>query len=145
LSALQTEFTSFGDNLLLAKNDQGLWSNIEREMRGLFVLRRGARAPNDPSVRMDRARQLVGNADIAGAIDQIAPLPGAARAQNWLQKARSFVATRKALDVIERTALASVTIAPSVAPPPLNPVLTNPVLSNPAPQTLPTAPAEPVE
>jgi hypothetical protein len=94
---------------------------------------------------MDRARQLVGNADIAGAIDQIAPLPGAARAQNWLQKARSFVATRKALDVIERTALASVTIAPSVAPSPLNPVLSNPVLSNPAPQTLPTAPAEPVE
>jgi hypothetical protein len=150
LSALQTEFAGFGDSLLQATNDQGLWSDVGREMRELFVLRRGARAQNDPSVRMERARNLVGNADIASAIDQIAPMPGAARAQIWLQKARSYVATRLALDAIERAALASVTIVPRVAPQLSDPAVSHPPLSNPAPanptpQTLPNAPAEPVE
>ncbi len=150
VSALQTEFAGLGDRLLLADADQGLWSNIQREMSTLFVVRRGAPTPNSPAMRMQRARQLVSNGDIAGAIDQIAPLPGATRAQAWLVKARNYVATHQALDVLERTALASVTVeaTPGLAAPvagaapslqQAQPVLPAPVLPT------PTAPAEPVE
>jgi hypothetical protein len=142
LSALQTEFARFADSLLLADADAGLWSNIQREMGSLFVLRRGASASNSPVLRMERARQLVGNGDIAGAIDQIAPLPGAARAQAWLEKARNYVATRQALDAIERSALASVTTTPAAE---AAPALAAPVAAPAQPQALPTQPAEPVE
>jgi hypothetical protein len=133
---------------LPADADQGLWSNIQHEMSSLFVIRRGSRAPNSPTSRMERAQQLVSNGDIAGAIDQVAPLPGAARAQSWLEKARNYVATRQALDTIDRTALALVTTAPPVAttPPLASPIPAAPSAQSPAqPQALPPQSAEPIE
>lgn len=129
LSALQSEFAEFGDTLLTADADTGLWNNFQREMRGLFVLRRGPPTANAPVSRMDRARQFVSSGDIASAIDQIAPLPGAARAANWLARARTFVTTRQALDVIERAAIANA--ATPVVSTPAAPATTEPLTEDP--------------
>ena len=78
---------------------------MQRELSQLFVLRRGAMPRNSPAMRLDRARQMVNSGDITGAVNQVAPLPGAAAAANWLQRARRYIATENALNVIERAAL----------------------------------------
>jgi hypothetical protein len=112
LSGLQSEFDGIDANLLTANPDAGLWATIQREAAELFVLRRGNLTANNPASRLDRAQQMVRSGDIAGAVDQVAPLPGAARVSNWLQRARRYVATENALNVIERAALAPVVVEP---------------------------------
>ncbi len=105
LSGLQSEFDGFDDKLANASVDAGIWVNMRRELSELFVLRRGNMPRNSPAMRLDRARQMVNSGDITGAVDQVAPLPGAAIAANWLQRARRYIATENALNVIERAAL----------------------------------------
>ncbi len=117
LSGLQSEFDGFDDKLVNASIDAGIWVTMRRELSQLFVLRRGDMPRNNPVMRLDRARQMVNGGDIAGAINQVAPMPGAARAANWLQRARRYVATENALNVIERAALVpAIAVDAPVAP-----------------------------
>lgn len=115
LSGLQSEFDGFDDKLANASVDAGIWVNMQRELSQLFVLRRGTMPRNSPVMRLDRARQMVNSGDITGAVNQVAPMPGAAVAANWLQRAQRYIATENALNVIERAALvpAIVVVAPA--------------------------------
>jgi hypothetical protein len=131
LSGLQSEFDGFDDKLINANVDAGIWINMQREFSELFVLRRGDMPRNSPAIRLERARQMVNSGDIAGAINQVAPMPGAAPAANWLQRARRYIATENALNVIERAALVPAQVPAQV--PALAPVV----------DAVPVAPASP--
>ena len=52
---------------------------------------------------------------VEAARAEVARLPGAAQATNWMEAARRYIATRHALDVLESAALRN---QPTVVPPP---------------------------
>ncbi len=57
------------------------------------------------SARRSRARRLLEAGQVEAARAEVARLPGAAQAGNWMDAARRYVLARQALDVIENTAL----------------------------------------
>jgi Mitochondrial inner membrane protein len=124
LEALQTELTGIENLLVTGTREETVWATIQREFSELFVLRKSDSPSPAPTQRMLRARAFVESGNIAGAIAEISAMPGAAApaVQNWLARAQSYDRTRKALDTLERSALAAPPImaAPSapIAPEP---------------------------
>jgi hypothetical protein len=117
LQALQSELTAIETLLATGSRDESLWATLRREMSELFVLRKSDSASPAPSQRMLRAHTLVETGNIGRAIVEIEAMPGASApaAQNWLSRARGYDAARKALDTLERSALAAPPMP--VAPP----------------------------
>ncbi len=134
LDILRAELASQGD-AWTAQAGISTWSKVQREMSELFVLRRDTTPSPAPTRRLERARQYTEVGNIEAAMREVANLPGKAQARNWLDKAARYVAVRRALDSIERSALAQPAAlntppVPDAAQP--NPQLTLPV---PAPTT----------
>jgi Mitochondrial inner membrane protein len=122
LQTLQSELTALDNLLVTGTREETFWATIKRESSELFVLRKADSASPAPTQRMLRTHALVESGNIRGAIAEISAMPGvsAPAAQNWLAKARSYDQTRKALDTLERSALAAA------------PILTSPVSAAPA-------------
>jgi len=117
IQALQTELTGIENLLVTGTREETVWATIQREFSELFVLRKSDSPSPAPTQRMLRAHAFVESGNIAGAIAEISAMPGAATpaVQNWLGRARRYEQTRKALDTLERSALAAPPIM--VAPP----------------------------
>jgi hypothetical protein len=91
------------------------WEIARREMSNLFVLRQEDSAPTGPDAQLEHARQLLVSGDAAGAARTVEAMPGAANGSNWLNKARRYVAMRRALDALDAAAVA-IPVMPPVAP-----------------------------
>lgn len=128
LETLQAELRSLDGILLTGNRDAGVWATLSKEFSELFVLRKDGAPSPAPTQRLLRAHTLVESGNIGGAIAEVSAMPGAAAAQGWLAKARRYAEARKALDLLERSAI----IAPApVAPPPVRfvpPETTQPVV-----------------
>jgi hypothetical protein len=59
----------------------------------------------NPDARYQRAQQRLATGDVDQALAETMRLPGAANAQDWVGKARRYVAAHRALDEIESAAL----------------------------------------
>ncbi len=128
LETLQTELRSLDNILLTGNRDAGVWATLSKEFSELFVLRKEGAPSPAPTQRLLRAHTLVESGNIAGAITEVSAMPGAAAAQGWLSKARQYAQVRKALDLLERSAI--VAPAPAALPPArfVPPETTQPVL-----------------
>jgi hypothetical protein len=133
LQALQLELTAIENLLLTGSRDETLWANINRELSELFVLRKSDSPSAAPTQRMLRVHALVESGNIASAVSEVSAMPGASNsaAQSWLARARQYDDVRKALDRLERSALAA-PLAP-IAPPVPEPAA--PIGDLPAPET----------
>ena len=80
--------------------------SLRRELSGLVVLRQGATPSPLPADRMARARRLLDSGQVEAARAEVTRLPGADEAANWLAAARRYALARRALDILENTALA---------------------------------------
>lgn len=109
LQALQSELTGIETLLATGSREETLWATLRREMSELFVLRKSDSVSSAPSQRMLRAHAFVESGNISQALGEISAMPGASApaAQAWLARARSYDAARKALDTLERSALAA--------------------------------------
>ncbi|MFC4293290.1 hypothetical protein ACFOWX_12775 [Sphingorhabdus arenilitoris] len=118
LDILRAELASQGDSWL-AQDGLTTWGRIQKEMSELFVLRKDTTPSPAPTRRLERARQYTEMGNMEAAIKEVEKLPGAREASGWLEKARRYVNVRKALDSIERSALAQPAdlIAPKSAAP----------------------------
>jgi hypothetical protein len=119
LQALQSELTAIDNLLVTGSREETLWATIRREFSELFVLRKADSPSPAPTQRMLRTHALVESGNIGGAIAEISAMPGASEpaVQAWLSRARRYVETSKALDTLERSALAApVAVAPIAAP-----------------------------
>jgi hypothetical protein len=85
--------------------DEGTWARIQRELSGLFVLRRGPESTTLPANRLNRARLMLASGQVGDAIAEVERLPGAASAQGWIEAARRYQSMQRALDVIETAAM----------------------------------------
>jgi hypothetical protein len=89
------------------------WTNLRRELGTLIEVHPAERAAINPDARYQRARLRLTTGDVDQALAETMRLPGAANAQDWIGKARRYVATHRALDEIESAALLG---APAPAP-----------------------------
>lgn len=85
-------------------NEDG-WTQLKREVAGLFVIRRGDSPSARPENRLDRARLLLRTGQFDAAIKEVQAMPGAAGAQAWVAAAQRHAMAQRALDLIETTAL----------------------------------------
>lgn len=112
--ALASEFDAVAP--ALASENGSNWSRIQREVRNLFVLRRSDGVRPSRDAQMQRIRDLLLTGNAGSAIALASAMPGAAKAQDWLIKARRYRDAQTALDNLEKYALAMPMIAPQAAP-----------------------------
>ncbi|MCK8457618.1 MULTISPECIES: uroporphyrinogen-III synthase [Sphingomonas] len=102
---------------------EGWLDTIQHQIDSLVVLRKAGTPSPMPADRLARVRRLLEAGQVEAARAEVARLPGAAQASNWMDAARRYVTARQALDVIENTALIGQAgqpqPAPVVIPPPV--------------------------
>ncbi|PCD01858.1 hypothetical protein COC42_10115 [Sphingomonas spermidinifaciens] len=116
LEDLRLGLESMAPTLMSGTRD-GWWPALRRELAGLVVLRQETTPSARPADRLTRARRLVDAGNVEAAMAEVARMPGAQGAQGWLQAAQRYVQARRALNVIEATAL-SLPEPPPAPPPP---------------------------
>lgn len=85
--------------------DQAWWQGFRREISSLFVVRHADQPSSVPADRLARAEHALEEGQVDAAAAEVARMPGAARANDWLALARRYVLARNALDRIETAAL----------------------------------------
>ena len=81
------------------------WTNFKRELGSLVEVHRAERPAVNAEARYNRALRRLSSGDVDQALAETMRLPGAARASDWIAKARRYVAAHRALDEIESAAL----------------------------------------
>jgi hypothetical protein len=85
--------------------NRGWLASLRQELGTLVVLRRAGTPSPLPADRLARARRALDAGEVEAARAEIARLPGAGQAGNWLDAARRYVLARQALDALEVAAL----------------------------------------
>lgn len=139
LADLREALAEIAPSLLRTDLSEGWWTAVKRSLSALVVIRQASTPNPRPSERLDRARLLLGEGQVEGAIGEISRMPGAANAESWTRAAQRYVAARRALDRIETAAIQG---QGRILPPPI--VLPDPSLlpeagATPVPAPAPTA------
>lgn len=118
-------------------------TTVRREIGNLVVLRQEGVPSPMPADRLARARRLLEGGQVEAARAEVARLPGADQAGNWMDAARRYVLARQALDTIENTALIGQPGQPQPAPVVMTAPAVAPVsVQTPATASAPVTPAE---
>jgi hypothetical protein len=78
---------------------------VKRELSNLIVLRRQTTPSPAPENRVERARLMLASGKVDDAIAEVQRWPGAPAARDWIDAARRYAETQRALDLIETTAM----------------------------------------
>ena len=105
LDRLAGQFDALAPALINAPQGESGWDQFTRELSGLFVIRHGDGPTARPEQRLDRIRVLLRTGQIDAALADVARLPGAAAAADWINAARRYAAGQRALDLMETPAL----------------------------------------
>lgn len=105
IDQLNSDLDALAPTLLGTPTNEGSWQRLTRELSGLFVIRRGDTPSGQPDDRLARARLMLRSGQIEPAMAEVDRLPGAAAAGDWMNAARRYAASQKALDLIETAAL----------------------------------------
>lgn len=105
IDQLSSDLEALGPTLLGTPANEGGWQRFTRELSGLFVVRRGNAPSAQPDARLDRARLMLRSGQVEGALAEVQRLPGASAAGDWINAARRYATSQKALDLIETAAL----------------------------------------
>jgi hypothetical protein len=121
LEQLQAELQELTPKLTGGGPDQGWWQAFRTELAGLVSVRREGTPSPLPSEHLRRAQASLQAGQVDVALIEVARVPGRANAEAWIEKARRYVAARRALDTIETAALMEPPPALPVAKPPARP------------------------
>lgn len=105
LDQLVAGLDALAPGLTAAPRSAGTWERIKQELGGLFVIRRGSAPTTEPQAILRRARLLLEEGRSTEAMAEVRRLPGAADATAWLASVKRYDGARRALDVLETTAL----------------------------------------
>jgi hypothetical protein len=105
LEDLTSEYEGLGRELRRGSPEDSWWTNFKRELGSLVEVHRAERPAVNAEARYNRALQRLSSGNVDQALAETMRLPGAARAGDWVQKARRYVAAHRALDEIESAAL----------------------------------------
>jgi len=105
LEDLTSEYEALGPELRRGGPEDSWWTNFKRELGSLIELHRADRPAMNAEARYGRALQRLSSGDVDQGLAETMRMPGAARANDWVAKARRYVAAHRALDEIESAAL----------------------------------------
>lgn len=105
LDDLISEYDALGPDLRRGGPGDSWWSDIRREFGELVEIHSAERPASNPEARYARARQQLAGGNVDQALAETMRMPGAARAGDWIGKARRYIAVHRALDEIESAAL----------------------------------------
>jgi hypothetical protein len=105
LDQLVARLEGLSQDLTAAPRDEGVWPRIQRELDGLFVIRRETSPSPAPRLRLERARMFLETGRIEAAVAEVRNMPGASQAQRWIDDAERYATVQSALDLIETTAV----------------------------------------
>ena len=105
LEELVAEYEALAPQLRRGAPDESVWEAVKREMGSLIAVRRASAPSPQPQARFDRALARLREGHVDAALAETMRMPGAARAEDWVAKARRYVAAHRALDEIESAAL----------------------------------------
>lgn len=105
LDELIAEYEALGPELRRGGPQDSWWTEIKREFGSLVEVHPADRPPVKPDARYRRALSRLSSGDVDGALAETMRMPGAARADAWVAKARRYVGAHRALDEIESSAL----------------------------------------
>jgi hypothetical protein len=108
LEELAAGLDDIGPALTTGASGEGFWTDLQREISELFVVRRDGTPSPAPQQRLLRAERYLENGNVDAAIAEIEKLPGTDNdvgAAKWIERARRYNEARRALDVIETAAI----------------------------------------
>jgi hypothetical protein len=105
LNDLISEYEALGPDLRRGGPQESWWTGIRREFGSLVEVHLADHPSTNPDARYNRALQRLSTGDVDQALAETMRLPGAAKANDWVGKARRYVAAHRALDEIESAAL----------------------------------------
>ncbi|MES2137699.1 MAG: hypothetical protein V4502_11655 [Pseudomonadota bacterium] len=105
LNDLIDQYETLGPELRRGGPQDSWWTNFKREAGSLIEVHSAARPAASADARYRRAEQRLSTGDVDQALAETMRLPGAARAPDWIAKARRYVASHRALDEVESAAL----------------------------------------
>lgn len=108
LEELAAGLDDIGPSLTAGSGGLGFWTEFQRELSELFVIRRQGTPSPAPQQRLLRAKRYVETGNVDAAIAEIEKLAGVEKdeeASQWMEKARRYNEARRALDVIETAAI----------------------------------------
>jgi hypothetical protein len=105
LEDLVAQYESRGPVLRRGGPQDSWWTSFRREFGSLIEIHPADRPSANPDARYDRALQRLSSGDVDQALAETMRLPGAGSANDWVAKARRYVAVHRALDEIESAAL----------------------------------------
>lgn len=97
----------------LLAGDDDWWAGIGSELRNLVVIHKAGTPSPLPADRVARARRMLDAGNVEAALAEVARLPGASRADNWVAAARRYVAAHRALDTLEAAAITGAVAQPA--------------------------------
>jgi hypothetical protein len=105
LQDLIDQYEALGPELKRGGPQDSWWTNFKRELGSLVEVHRATRPAINAEARYNRAMQRLSSGDVDQALAETMRLPGAARAGDWVAKARRYIAAHRALDEVESAAL----------------------------------------
>ncbi|HEX5236954.1 MAG TPA: hypothetical protein VFW39_00620 [Sphingomicrobium sp.] len=105
LDDLLSEYDSLGPDLRRGGPQESWWDGMKRELGSLVEIHSIDRPAANPDARYRDARQELAGGNVDQALAETMRLPGAARAGDWIAKARRYIAAHRALDEVESAAL----------------------------------------
>jgi hypothetical protein len=105
LDSLITEYQALGTSLRGGAPDEGWWDGFRRELGSIVAIHRADTPSPQPQARFDRALARLEAGEVDAALAETMRLPGAANATPWIARARRYIASHRALDEIESSAL----------------------------------------
>lgn len=105
LDDLIAEYDSLGPDLRGGGPQDSWWTTVKREFGSLVEVHPADRPASNAAARYDYARQRLAAGNVDKALVETMRLPGAARAGDWIGKARRYIAAHRALDEVESAAL----------------------------------------
>lgn len=133
LQELQDELAQVGPQLVGGGPDQSWWGALKAELGTLVTVRRQGTPSPEPTERLRRATRRLEAGQVDVALAEVLRLPARDQASEWVEKARRYVAARRALDTIETAALLEPRNA-VLTPPPPTPAAATPVAPAARPQ-----------
>ncbi|MFD1787797.1 hypothetical protein ACFSC3_09440 [Sphingomonas floccifaciens] len=135
LADLREGLTQIAPTLTTGTRQDGFFKTVWRELSGLIILRRETAPSTRPDDRLQRARVVLDGGNVEGALAEVSRMPGAANASKWIDAAKRYIDTRRALNTLEQDAIG--TPIPAEPVPVAAAVPAEPTPVDPAPATNP--------
>ncbi|KQN25455.1 hypothetical protein ASE86_04250 [Sphingomonas sp. Leaf33] len=143
LADLREGLTQIAPTLTTGSSRDGFFKTLWRELSTLVIVRRDSTPSSRPDDRLGSARLILDGGNVEGALAEVVRMPGASNASNWIDAAKRYIDTRRALNALEVAAIGTPLPAePAVVatPPVVTPAPTAPAGAVPAPDSAGTQP-----